>query len=276
MKATAAAALAILILPHASQASQFAYNFTEVGLYSGELGNFTAADAGDKYSVSGLRAAHVQKYSQWIAELSGNYGKNALDINGDDQAFTELGVEASVGRHLRLGEKLELAAFVGGNYLSLETLEFTSSDTYVLGRARASYPITKTIEVDLDYEIQSGGLVDQHISTFTGTWDNHRNLSVAIQQKLYSDSDNGDSETLFRGAYQTAPDLKIYLQYQSASYNTGDTSVFELGIRVLLGQSDVPATNTGQANTPHEDTGKRRRSADDVLRRDLPPPPATQ
>jgi hypothetical protein len=51
VKSSTAVALATFFFAPASFASPFLYNYTELGLYSGEQGNFAAAKAGDKYAA---------------------------------------------------------------------------------------------------------------------------------------------------------------------------------------------------------------------------------
>ena len=269
MNSTKALLLASCLLPHTAIASTFVYDFTELGLYLGEEGNFPASVSGDTYAVNGLRAAHVEKYQHWIAELGGNYGKNALDVGTEDQSFTELGVEAAVGRHLPLGDALEVAGFIGGNYRSLETLEFTSSDTYVFFRARASYAVTESIEMDLDYEIRTGDESDNKQATLVASWDNRRNLSAAVKYEINS-GDNSANEAQLRLAYQTAPDLKFYLQHRSASHENTSTSIIELGARIVLGKGGETVDTTNRGTTPQERAERRRKAAEEALRKDLP------
>lgn len=270
MKSTTSVAFVCLAISPASFASQFLYNYTELGFYSGERGDFAAAVAGDKYSVAGLQASHVQKYQKWVAELGGIYGRNSLDVGTKEQSFTELGIEAAVGQYFPLGDSLEVSAVAGGNYLSVETLEFTSSDTYLFVRARASYALSDSLAFDLDYESRSGD-TDQSVVAAYATWDNHKNLSAAVRHQTDLDREDGGSELLLRLAYQTAPDLKFYLQHRSASYDTGDTAIIELGARILLGQGSAAATsNSSSRSTPQERAEKRRKSAEEALRRDLP------
>jgi hypothetical protein len=272
MKSSTAAALATLFFTPTSFASPFLYNYTELSLYSGEQGNFAAANAGDQYAVSGLQTSHVQKYKKWIAELGGNYGRNSLEVDsGEEQSFTELGIEAAVGRYLSISDSIEFAGFVGGNYVSLETLEFTSSETYFFVRARASYAMGSSLGLDLDYETQNGTNTSQSLATITATWDNHKNLSAAIQHEINLDSDNAASENRLRLAYQTAPDLKFYVQHRSASHDSGDTAVIEVGARILLGRGELKdAAPSDTASTPQGRAEQRRKSADEALRRDLP------
>lgn len=270
MKPSIATAAAALLISPAGFASPFLYNFTELGFYSGERGGFAAANAGDNYAVSGLRASHAQKYQKWVAELGGNYGRNVLEIDSEDQSFTELGIEAAVGQYFPLGRSLEVAGFVGGNYLSIETLEFTSSDTYFFARARASYALSSTLDLDVDYETQSGTGNNNNVATVTATWDNRRNLSAAFRHQINLSDNDSPAENLLRLAYQSAPDLKFYLQHRSGSHETGDTAIIELGARILLGQGQLVDVDNEKEDTPQRRAEERRKSANEALRRDLP------
>jgi hypothetical protein len=112
--------------------------------------------------------------------------------------LTELGIEAAVGRYWSISNSVEVAGFVGGNYVSLETLKSTSSETYFFVRARASYAMGSSLGLDLDYEPQNGTNTRQSLATISATWGNHKNLSAALQHEINLDSKNSTSENRLR------------------------------------------------------------------------------
>lgn len=265
MKKTALLAAALALTSQSGFASPFLYNYTDFGLYTGEQGGFPASVAGDSYSVGGLRAAHAQKYRRWAVELGGSYGRNSLDFPEGEQAFTELGVQFAAGQYFTISDSLELAGFLGADYNTIETLEFTSSDSYLFARARASYLLNEKFSFNADYESRSGSDIDGSVVTLTAQWDSLSKLSVAFQHQVDLDSEDSLSENLLRIAYQTAPDLKFYLEHRSSSHEPDATAIIELGARILI--------QNGKSAPLRRDppTRGQRRSAEDALRRDLPP-----
>ncbi|MFT5062975.1 MAG: hypothetical protein ACI91G_000336 [Gammaproteobacteria bacterium] len=111
----------------------------------------------------------MQNYKKWIAELGRNNRRNCLELDSEEQSFTEPGIEAAVGRHLSISDSIEVAGFVGGNYVSLETLKFTSSENYFFVSARASYAMGTSVGLDVDYETQNGTNTRQSLATISAT-----------------------------------------------------------------------------------------------------------
>jgi hypothetical protein len=140
----------------------------------------------------------VQNYKKWIAELGRNNRRNCLELDSEEQSFTEPGIEAAVGRHLSISDSIEVAGFVGGNYVSLETLKFTSSENYFFVSARASYAMGTSVGLDVDYETQNGTNTRQSLATISATKDNHKNPSAALEHEINLDSESGASENLLR------------------------------------------------------------------------------
>lgn len=267
MKKSPLLGLALAFIPLLATASPYVYDFTEFGLFTSEIGDFDPALPGDEYSANGLFAQHTQRYpNRFAAELGGYYSRNSLNIGSNELPFTAIGINAALGYVLPLTTRVEIAGFVGGNYDSLESDEFTESDTFFFGRARASFKLTESLYADLQYQANNKEPENESWGSVIVSWSGSSQLKVAAEH--HSLLSANDTRSSVRVAWQTAPDAEWFTRFSSSSHSNGnDSSRIELGYRILIGSA--PVRSSGE--NPDETELERLRREADELRRDLPP-----